>query len=318
MTSREVIAAAVPLLPLLAGLAVAALPSPRAGQRVALLSAALTALRALITSAWALIDSDRPVLGDWLCVDAAGGVLVGVIGTGRRSQPGRLPHVPGDCADQPVRYAAPARPLLHRAARVLGRAAGDTARGEPRRSLAADRGQHRRVGAPRRVLGQATRARGGLEVPRAHLARPGCRAARRAGPAARTASRRAGRSACAYTSIHAAAPGLDHQLALARYLLLLAGLAAKIGWAPVHNWLPDAHSEAPAPVRRCSRLPCSRCPARRLARRAGARRRCGRRQRHTTCSSSSAWRRWPWQCRSCGARWPGSGCSPTPASSTWE
>src|SRR5439155_24605894 len=27
-----------------------------------------------------------------------------------------------------------------------------------------------------------------------------------------------------------------------------AGLATKIGWAPVHNWLPDAHSEAPAPV----------------------------------------------------------------------
>src|SRR5205814_7075739 len=38
------------------------------------------------------------------------------------------------------------------------------------------------------------------------------------------------------------------QAALVAYLLLLAGLAAKIGWAPVHNWLPDAHSEAPAPV----------------------------------------------------------------------
>jgi hydrogenase-4 component F len=38
------------------------------------------------------------------------------------------------------------------------------------------------------------------------------------------------------------------QPALVAYLLLLAGLAAKIGWAPVHNWLPDAHSEAPAPV----------------------------------------------------------------------
>ncbi len=38
------------------------------------------------------------------------------------------------------------------------------------------------------------------------------------------------------------------QAALAAYLLLLAGFAAKIGWAPVHNWLPDAHSEAPAPV----------------------------------------------------------------------
>jgi hydrogenase-4 component F len=36
--------------------------------------------------------------------------------------------------------------------------------------------------------------------------------------------------------------------ALVTYVLLLAGLAAKIGWAPVHNWLPDAHSEAPAPV----------------------------------------------------------------------
>ena len=38
------------------------------------------------------------------------------------------------------------------------------------------------------------------------------------------------------------------QAALAAYVLLLAGFAAKIGWAPVHNWLPDAHSEAPAPV----------------------------------------------------------------------
>jgi hydrogenase-4 component F len=35
---------------------------------------------------------------------------------------------------------------------------------------------------------------------------------------------------------------------LVAYLLLLAGLAAKIGWAPVHNWLPDAHSEAPPPA----------------------------------------------------------------------
>ena len=38
------------------------------------------------------------------------------------------------------------------------------------------------------------------------------------------------------------------QTALVAYVLILAGLAAKIGWAPVHNWLPDAHSEAPAPV----------------------------------------------------------------------
>jgi hydrogenase-4 component F len=40
----------------------------------------------------------------------------------------------------------------------------------------------------------------------------------------------------------------DPDTALVAFLLLMAGLAAKIGWAPVHNWLPDAHSEAPAPV----------------------------------------------------------------------
>lgn len=45
-----------------------------------------------------------------------------------------------------------------------------------------------------------------------------------------------------------AAPGLRHQTVLVAFVLLLVGLAAKIGWAPVHNWLPDAHSEAPAPV----------------------------------------------------------------------
>ena len=31
-------------------------------------------------------------------------------------------------------------------------------------------------------------------------------------------------------------------------MLIVGGLASKIGWAPVHNWLPDAHSEAPPPV----------------------------------------------------------------------
>jgi hydrogenase-4 component F len=42
--------------------------------------------------------------------------------------------------------------------------------------------------------------------------------------------------------------GGGEDTALVAYLLLLAGLAAKVGWAPVHNWLPDAHSEAPPPV----------------------------------------------------------------------
>jgi hydrogenase-4 component F len=44
------------------------------------------------------------------------------------------------------------------------------------------------------------------------------------------------------------AHSLHGQSALVAFLLIVGGLAAKIGWAPVHNWLPDAHSEAPPPV----------------------------------------------------------------------
>ncbi|MFP5363395.1 MAG: proton-conducting transporter membrane subunit [Thermoleophilia bacterium] len=41
---------------------------------------------------------------------------------------------------------------------------------------------------------------------------------------------------------------LPHDATLFAFVLVLAGLLAKAGLAPVHNWLPDAHSEAPAPV----------------------------------------------------------------------
>jgi hydrogenase-4 component F len=44
------------------------------------------------------------------------------------------------------------------------------------------------------------------------------------------------------------AAGLPHEATLVAFVLILVGLASKIGWAPVHNWLPDAHSEAPPPV----------------------------------------------------------------------
>jgi hydrogenase-4 component F len=47
---------------------------------------------------------------------------------------------------------------------------------------------------------------------------------------------------------HLVAPGMARSEVLVAYILLLGGLAAKVGWAPVHNWLPDAHAEAPPPV----------------------------------------------------------------------
>jgi hydrogenase-4 component F len=51
-----------------------------------------------------------------------------------------------------------------------------------------------------------------------------------------------------WSSLSDAADGLPAQTTLFAFVLIIAGLATKIGWAPVHNWLPDAHSEAPAPV----------------------------------------------------------------------
>lgn len=41
---------------------------------------------------------------------------------------------------------------------------------------------------------------------------------------------------------------LDHRWLRIGFLLILVGFGTKMGLAPFHNWLPDAHSEAPSPV----------------------------------------------------------------------
>jgi hydrogenase-4 component F len=51
-----------------------------------------------------------------------------------------------------------------------------------------------------------------------------------------------------WTALQHAAARLPHRATVVAFVLILAGLATKIGLAPVHNWLPDAHSEAPAPI----------------------------------------------------------------------
>jgi hydrogenase-4 component F len=60
--------------------------------------------------------------------------------------------------------------------------------------------------------------------------------------------RDAGLAGLSWRSLEVAAPVMPYAATLAGFLVLLGGLAAKIGWAPVHNWLPDAHSEAPPPI----------------------------------------------------------------------
>lgn len=44
------------------------------------------------------------------------------------------------------------------------------------------------------------------------------------------------------------APLMDPTLLKAAFIFLLVGYGAKMGLAPMHTWLPDAHSEAPSPV----------------------------------------------------------------------
>ena len=44
------------------------------------------------------------------------------------------------------------------------------------------------------------------------------------------------------------APQLSHAWLQAGFVLILVGYGTKMGLAPMHAWLPDAHGEAPAPV----------------------------------------------------------------------
>jgi hydrogenase-4 component F len=65
------------------------------------------------------------------------------------------------------------------------------------------------------------------------------------------ASRHAGGDAAAglnWTTLVAVAPHLDPGVMRLAVGLLVLGYGTKVGLAPMHTWLPDAHSQAPAPV----------------------------------------------------------------------
>jgi hydrogenase-4 component F len=44
------------------------------------------------------------------------------------------------------------------------------------------------------------------------------------------------------------ADGLSHEAVALAFVLAVVGFGTKAGFVPMHTWLPDAHSEAPAPV----------------------------------------------------------------------
>jgi hydrogenase-4 component F len=54
--------------------------------------------------------------------------------------------------------------------------------------------------------------------------------------------------AMTWAVLRQAAPQANHVLLVLAFLLILIGYGTKVGLAPMHTWLPDAHSEGPAPV----------------------------------------------------------------------
>ncbi len=51
-----------------------------------------------------------------------------------------------------------------------------------------------------------------------------------------------------WTTLQRLAPGLAPRVIELAFVFLVVGYGTKAGLAPMHTWLPDAHSEAPAPV----------------------------------------------------------------------
>lgn len=57
-----------------------------------------------------------------------------------------------------------------------------------------------------------------------------------------------GQGALNWTTIRSIAPELNPTTMKLAFIFILVGYGTKAGLAPVHNWLPDAHSEAPSPI----------------------------------------------------------------------
>jgi hydrogenase-4 component F len=226
------------------GVPLSALVPRRALSHVAVAVAIVTAACSVALAAIALARPEGRHMGDWLVVDAAGGLLVGVIGvvglTSALVSPQMLgqglvslfrPHRAeraywaGLFAFWTVLLAVPLAGNLGAAWLVIEATTAASA------LLVGFSGRAQALEAGWKYLILTSLGLGVALLGIVILAGAGGGG---------------GLDSLAWRSLPAAT--LDPDLTLVAYVLLLAGLAAKIGWAPVHNWLPDAHSEAPAPV----------------------------------------------------------------------
>jgi len=51
-----------------------------------------------------------------------------------------------------------------------------------------------------------------------------------------------------WTTLHALSPSFDPNLIKMAFIFVLVGYGTKVGFVPMHTWLPDAHSKAPVPI----------------------------------------------------------------------
>ena len=243
MTSREQLAWAVVAAPAIVAVLVLVTPR-RVVTALAVVGAFVTAGLALALSVLAFRSLSDPVVGKWIVVDAAGGLLVAVVAiVGLATvlvSPAYLAGVDSSLGSAPRRMHTYFSVLyafwaVLFAVTLVGNLGGAWLLIEATTAVSAllvgFSGKARALEAGWKYLILTSLGLGvallGIVVLAAGI--PG-----------------GGIGALSWHALPTYSSG--SQSALVAYVLLLAGLAAKIGWAPVHNWLPDAHSEAPPPV----------------------------------------------------------------------
>lgn len=247
MTRVELLAAVAVGAPALAGLVALAAPRERVAAAAAIIASVPTALAGGLLALLALADPASRDAGDWIVLDAAGGVLLGVVaavglaavlfspayGPGAHAEPGTRPapwrtYYASLLAFWALLLAVPLCANLAGAWLLIEASTAVTA------LLVGLSGRRRALEAGWKYLVLGTLGLGVALLGIVLLQ-----------TAQGTSDDLA---ALSFGRIAATAGALDGTLATIALVLIVGGLAAKIGWAPVHNWLPDAHSEAPAPV----------------------------------------------------------------------
>ena len=245
----SVLVHAVLAVPLASVLLATLMPTPRASDRLNLATAGLTAALAITLSVSALVEAPHDAThGSWFVLDPAGGVFLALIGSiglasavvspsylrhaGRGWFSARRSHVWYYAAFNLFWAALLALPLVDNLALAWLALEATTAASA---LLVAFSGSRNALEAGWKYLMLTTLGLGiallGIVV---------------LFPAA--GGEGAGIGRLDWAALAANSHSFPSEATLVAFALLLVGLASKIGWAPVHNWLPDAHSEAPPPV----------------------------------------------------------------------